>query len=251
MVSKPALIVIVLMVAMLVSAVTGYTLYHSYRAPYNSLSKPIKLGEALDLISTLKYNVTSDGNLYFVVVRNNPSNNSGYIEILNASNVALGKYIYTYDESTGLLNVSYVDLQTGNTTTIDVAALQDAMYTGVQIVTLTGGGIIMQPTPSIAPLLFLYGIGDKFDINWETSSSNLADVRWSPINYPFQGEKHRGSLVVIEPVTLPVPVNEWSQVTLISVVAIKLNGHVVFPSISIEAGGQVLNMNLMSIQFSG
>ncbi len=251
MVSKPALIVILLLAATLISAVVGYTIYHGYRAAYDALSNPVSLGEALDSIKRLEYNVTLDGTVYFIIVKNNPVNDSGVIEVYNGSMSLLALYRYLYKEDTGLVNVTYIDAKTGNETSIDVTSFQEVLHTGVQIIRLPTGEILLQPAPSLAPLLFLYGVGEKLNIDWETTSSTLANVRWTPVNYRFENKEYRGALVLIEPLALPLPANEWSQVTSISAISIVVDGHTLFPSIQVEAGGRVLSMHLQSIEFSG
>ncbi len=257
------LIIVSLFVIMVILGVVGVFVYYQSLAPLRDVRDCGTIGDVLDRVSYLEYNITDkEGNYYLVKLNNDPSSHSGKIEYYkNAKLVATAQY--SYSNRLDSFSIHYVE----SNTTINVSGNQayvfeDKFYTSLNITYNESQGITYaEPFPGVAPLYLVCYVGKATDINWSYYANirksrdftyGIMDVRVSSAKTLFMGEETNA--VVVSLVRRGGAPNMWA-LPIYQFVLVDYNGLAVANSIVVDIAtptyANTFTFQLVSIQLAG
>ncbi len=250
MVSKPIIIVAALFVATIVSAVVGYSFYHSYKAIVASLEVPPTLEDALSRVSSLRYTMTYyNGSTWIVLINVDNVHRRLNITYMTGNGTVLRYYLIGYSGNQ-IIYAEEVDPRNNNRTTLNIADIEGPLRTSMKVLVAPTGETGVTPFPGLGPLYALYTLTKSLSINWLNPSANRVQVRWAPASFEMGGKKY--TAVTLEIVTRGtfIPNTPYSALSRVIAVAVNYKGVIVFPYIKYEAGETSLTLKLSSIKLT-
>ncbi|WP_062661614.1 hypothetical protein [Aeropyrum camini] len=203
----------------LLSAVGGAAVYYMHYGVLKSLAASTpSLGDILDRVDKLEYEVRVGSEVYRVVVDNSPGSRSGVAELYKEGELQY-KISYEYGEN-ALTSMTMVDPDSGQETPLDVLRWEEAFLTGFSFTQGSQGEIIgVDVFPGIAPLYLHYYISGALGVDWgqfiaqgQASSLVRVNVSFQKVDTP-EGAK-RGLQVVLLPQAAGLSQNPWAQAPL-------------------------------------
>lgn len=257
------LIIAALFILMVILGVTGVVLYYKSLAPLRDVKECTTVGDVLDRVKYLEYNITDQaGNFYLVKVYNDPATRSGTIEYYG-NNTLIAKASYTYGTRLESFSISYLDTNTSiNASGTNIYIFEDKFYTSLNMTYNETVGITgAEPFPGIAPIYMICYVGKANDINWDYYASiikprnytlGVMDVQVSYAKTLFLGEETDALLVRL--VRRGTAINMWTY-PLYEFVLVDYNGLAVANTIIVDiAMPQYTNtfvFHLVDIQLAG
>jgi hypothetical protein len=247
LVSKPIAIVVALFIATIISAVIGYSYYHSYRAVLASLETPPSLESVLSRVSSFKYRISYyNGSSWIVLVNNDNAHRRLNITFMEGNGTVIAYYLIGYSGDQIIYAVK-VDPHTGNRTSLDIAKIDAPLRTSVEVITTPTGEVGVEPFPGIGPLYALYTITKSLSIDWLNPSSSSVRVGWSPTQYKLGEKTLRAVRVEAIPRTAVAPSTPYGALDRVLAVVAVDKGLVIFPSLRYDAGETSMSITMSSI----
>ncbi len=209
MLSKLALVTIVLFAATIAVGSVGVFYYYSYRGTLINIVKQQPVGSLLSRISSAEYKIYSfpQDVTYLVKLTGFPSNDTMLITVFNQSGSEVGYLVVHYNET----NVTWIyinfDSLTGNYSGSNVSTYLTPLLTSVEVSynPLTGS-ITVASFPGLGPFFGLYYYSSYYNINWQATLSGQATTEEASIGYlftpvKFEGKTYNGVEITISPTT--------------------------------------------------
>ncbi len=251
---KPLLMV--LLALTLFSAVGGAAVYYMHLSVLRSLAEPLSLGESLDRVEYLEYEVIIGDERYLVKVYNDPGTRSGVSEIYREDTL-LYKIRYTYGENT-LLSIT-MERPDGSTEDLDPVQYEEAFFTSVSLETGPGGELTASPFPGVGPLQAAFFVTRSMGVNWDSFIKGTGPGVPVNISVEFRGVEtplgtSRGVHVTITPQNPVLAINQWMKGPLAFEVG-RVGDIIVVPRMSYQVvlaqGGGGVSMVLLDIELEG
>lgn len=259
--NKIKMMIIISFAVMLVTALVGVAIYHSYLHPFRLAAGTGNLEDALSHLSYLEYNATDqNGTVYLVKLWNYPSNKSGRAE-LYVNQVLNYTFYYTYSGS-GLTygRIEYSNGSVKEYKGADVVLIEDYFLTSLEYSYNSQNNTVdvFKPFPGVAPIYLQKFLYDRVQLDWgkigaitKTGEiSPLVDVRVGAGDVKLMGKTLSGVTVTIIP-KVAGPPTPWARLVY-SLVIVDYNGKPLIPawSTSITVPGKEFRVSYTLINFN-
>ncbi|MCE4628139.1 MAG: hypothetical protein F7C34_03205 [Desulfurococcales archaeon] len=256
------LLIVSLFVLTVISAVVGVTIYYSSLDPVRLLAGCTGVDSVLDKIETLNYTITdAEGNVYRVIVRNNPTSNSGTAELFRGDNLSL-TIEYKYSTRLESITLKYPNGTVESYEGINASVYEEPFYTSLIFdYNQSSGSVRVEPFPGIGPVYLLCYVGKAADINWaqyaslrkpRTAAYGLVDVSMSFGKTEFKGKEYNS--IVIQISRRGAITNKW-VLPVYAAALIDYKGVPVSVSLSLDIpspqGGERIVFQVTDVKVSG
>lgn len=253
-------LIIALFVVTVVLGAIGAYVYFSHVGPVQRLGETgaLKLGEVLDRVSYIEYEVTYNGTTTSFKVSNNPGDRSGVVEAYAANGTLLYKVEYKYSDE--LLEEVYKVYPNGTRSQDNPQAYEQYFKTSIYL-RLAGQEAEVRPEAGVGPVYLIYYLTDELDIDWAALTSprggqpsQLVDVTVTPGDVQMPGGVVRGVTVGLIPINPLFSPSIWGMAEYTIDLA-NADGLVVSPYykmvLTLQAGEYVVEVRLTSLQLAG
>ena len=256
------LVIASLFVLTIISAVVGVAIYYESLSPIRLVSRCSKVGDVLDKVTYLEYNVSDmQGNKYVIKVDNNPSTRSGTVEMYSGGNLVM-KVEYKYEDRLKYIKITY---QNGTNKTyqgLDASKYEEPFYTSINLqYNQSSGAANISVFPGVGPLYLPCFVGKAAQINWKYYAS-LVKPRNLPyglvdVSINFGKTKYKGqeiNAVVVQITRRGAIQNKWI-LPVYNLALADMNGVPVAVSMSVDVltpqGGGTLIFHVLDLKTAG
>ncbi len=253
-------LIIALFIITLVSGSIGAYVYFSYVGPVEKLSETgaLKLGEVLDRVSYIEYEVNYNGTKTLFKVNNDPAGRSGVVEAYASNGTLLYKLEYRYSDE--LLEEAYRVYPNGTRSEENPQAYEPFFKTSIYL-RLAGQEAEAGAAAGVGPAYIIYYLTDELDIDWNALTSprggqpsQLVDIGVIPGDVEAPWGTTRGvtlNLVPLNPLFSPTV---WGMPEY-TIDLVNLDGLVISPyykaTLTLQAGEYVVEVKLLDIKLAG